>query len=111
MLQRIINETPNHRYLNAPQQNTATKILIEAENGKLLTRDYKSYWTRIAVDENEMNEWVEVEEEPSTTYTAEQLAEMTTTELKAICTELGIATSMVKQNMIDLILSKQGGKT
>ena len=39
--------------------------------------------------------------------TAEQLAEMTTTELKAICTELGIATSMVKQNMIDLILGEQ----
>lgn len=46
-------------------------------------------------------------EEEQTTYTAEQLAEMTTTELKSICTELGIATSMVKQNMIDLILGKQ----
>lgn len=46
-------------------------------------------------------------EETETAYTAEQLAEMTTTELKAICTELGISTSMVKQNMIDLILGKQ----
>lgn len=45
--------------------------------------------------------------EEQTAYTAEQLAEMTTTELKAICTELGIPTSMVKQNMIDLILGKQ----
>ena len=50
-----------------------------------------------------------VEEE--TTYTAEQLAEMTTAELKAICTELNIPTSMVKQNMIDLILGKQNSLT
>lgn len=49
----------------------------------------------------------EVEEVTETSYTAEQLNGMSTTELKAICVELGIPTSMVKQNMIDLILGKQ----
>ncbi|MBQ0015165.1 MAG: hypothetical protein KBS82_07610 [Oscillospiraceae bacterium] len=42
-------------------------------------------------------------------YTAEQLAEMTTTELKAICTELGISTDMDAENMITLIMDKQKG--
>lgn len=55
----------------------------------------------------------EVEEvaETETTYTAEQLAEMTNAELEVICAELGISTSMVKQNMIDLILVKQNSLT
>lgn len=53
----------------------------------------------------ERYELPQIEEE--TAYTAEQLEAMTSTELKAICVELGIPTSMVKQNMIDLILGKQ----
>lgn len=46
----------------------------------------------------------------ATTYTAEQLAEMTTAELKAICTELGISTDMDAENMITLIMDKQKGE-
>lgn len=45
-------------------------------------------------------------EEPQA-YTAEQLEQMTNDKLKAICIEMNIPTSMVKQNMIDLILGKQ----
>lgn len=51
--------------------------------------------------------YIEEEVEEQISYTADQLAEMSSTELKAICVELGIPTSMVKQNMIDLILGKQ----
>lgn len=48
--------------------------------------------------------------EEETAYTAEQLAEMTTEELKAICTELGISTHMDAENMITLIMDKQKGE-
>lgn len=48
--------------------------------------------------------------EEEATYTAEQLAEMTTAELKAICTELGISTEMDGENMITLIMDKQKGE-
>lgn len=48
-----------------------------------------------------------VVDEETTAYTAEQLAEMTTAELKSICAELGISATMTKQNMIELILGKQ----
>ena len=51
-----------------------------------------------------------IEEIETTTYTAEQLAEMTTAELKAICTELGISTHMDAENMITLIMDKQKGE-
>ena len=64
-------------------------------------------------DWQEVDHYINTEpiEEVNEAYTAEQLADMTTAELKAICTELGIATSMVKQNMIDLILGKQNNLT
>ena len=40
-----------------------------------------------------------------TVYTEEQLSTMTVTELREICTSLGISTSMNKVNMIRLILN------
>ena len=52
--------------------------------------------------------YVEEEVEVQTVYTEEQLESMNNTELKSICADLNIPTSMVKQNMIDLILGKQG---
>lgn len=58
----------------------------------------------IRINNSDLNSVIE---ETTTAYTAEQLEAMTSTELKAICIELGIPTSMVKQNMIDLILGKQ----
>ena len=42
-----------------------------------------------------------------TLYTAEQLAEMDSDELKTVCAGLGISGSMTKANMISLILTKQ----
>ena len=47
-------------------------------------------------------------EEEQTAYTAEQLAELTNEELKAILAEMGISATMNKANMIKLILSMQG---
>ena len=62
-------------------------------------------------DWNEVDHYINTEPiEEETTYTAEQLAEMTTTELKAICTELGISTDIDAENMITLIMDKQKGE-
>lgn len=46
-------------------------------------------------------------EETETAYTAEQLEQMTSTELREICSEMGISGTMTKANMISLILGKQ----
>ena len=61
-----------------------------------------------ADDWSEVDHYIDAETE--TAYTAEQLADMTTTELKAICTELGISTHMDAENMITLIMDKQKGE-
>ena len=45
--------------------------------------------------------------EVETAYTAEQLADMSNDELKAILADMGISGSMTKANMIALILLKQ----
>ncbi len=50
----------------------------------------------------------EVEQAEETVYTEQQLSAMTVTELKEICTSLGISTSMSKANMIQLILTLGG---
>lgn len=59
-----------------------------------------------ADDWQEVDHYIEQGEQP-TTYTAEQLAEMTNAELSAILAEMGISGSMTKANMIALILDKQ----
>lgn len=48
-------------------------------------------------------------EEEAQGYTAEQLAELSNDELKAILAEMGISATMNKANMIKLILSMQRG--
>lgn len=55
----------------------------------------------------------EIEEaiEEQTAYTAEQLEQMTSTELREICSEMGISGTMTKANMISLILGKQNEVT
>lgn len=45
--------------------------------------------------------------EEQTTHTVEQLEGMSNSELKEICSELGISETMTKTNMINLIISKQ----
>ena len=91
------------------------KIHLVADAGKVLTNDGESFWNCIDVDSAdgwyEIDEPIESEEtaeEETYGYSREQLEGMSNTELKSICTEMSIPTSMVKQNMIDLILSKQG---
>lgn len=54
--------------------------------------------------EYEVEDIIEINQ---TTYTAEQLAEMTNEELQSICNSLGISTDMDKDNMISLIINKQ----
>lgn len=88
-------------------ENIDNITILSPSAGKLLTNgDTISDKVFLGINDNS-NNWYEVIEDIKTKYTAEQLTDMTTTELKAICAELGIATSMVKQNMIDLILNKQ----
>lgn len=70
-----------------------------------MKRTYKNTYGdgRVEYVEYEVEEVAETE----TTYTAEQLAEMTDEELQSICNSLGISTDMDKDNMISLIINKQ----
>lgn len=71
-----------------------------------MKRTYKNTYGdgRVEYVEYEVEEAIE---ETEHAYTAEQLEAMTSTELREICSEMGISGTMTKANMISLILGKQ----
>lgn len=86
------------------------RVRTYSDSGYMITRDGFVFEEAVDVVPHTYTE-TDIRIETTPAYTAEQLEGMTSAELKAICTEMGIATSMVKQNMIDLILGKQSSLT
>lgn len=92
----------DENYIIAVDDNGMTDEIRTALANKPHTES--GYGARLKTDLTwEMFELPEFKEERQG-YTEERLSEMTTAELRNICLELGISTSMNKVNMIKLIL-------
>lgn len=63
MKKSTIYVTPDHKYHSAPVDGAVEKILLEAENGKVLHKDSEPFnYLSVAVDT--VDGWAEIDAEP-----------------------------------------------